>query len=106
MNTYVPQNMEWTMPDKLVPAMGVPDALKEHPTFRLDQTLECHMKQMPNEYICPSDHCMNNARQILPCKASARRVQINPSCPISEDKAMWKESITTSNKSKIISYII
>ena len=60
----------------------------EHEINNARQTLECHMKQMPNEYICPSDHCMNNARQILPCKASARRVQINPSCPISEDKAM------------------
>ena len=28
------------MPDKLSAAMVVPDALKEHPTFRLDQTLE------------------------------------------------------------------
>ena len=46
------------------------------------------MKPIANEYLCPSEHGMNNARQIVPCKASARRAQINPSYPISEDKAM------------------
>ena len=40
MNTYVPQNMEWTISDKLVTTTGFPDALKGRPTFRLYQKFE------------------------------------------------------------------
>ena len=88
MNKPITLSIEWTMPDKLVAGMGVPDAPKGHPTFRLDQTLEVpretiskwryHMKPIPNEYLCPSEYGMNNIRQISHYNGVSRRPQRTP----------------------------
>ena len=36
------------------------------------------MKPIPNEYLCPSEHGMNNARQISRWNGGARRPQRTP----------------------------
>ena len=36
------------------------------------------MKPIPNEYLCPSEHGMNNARQISRWNGRARRPQRTP----------------------------
>ena len=64
------------------------------------------MKPIPNDYICPSEHGMNNARKILPCKGSARCPQINASCPITKGGRTLRATLSHLVARATIPYIL